>query len=423
MQVFKQGFQRLFPVVLVFFTLALCAQAVTVEVGSCISGLVQFTSITDAISHSPAGTTIDVCPGPYYEQITINKQLTIRGVSVNGQNAAIILPPQSGMAANAKDFDNNDSPIAAQVVVQGATKVNLSDLIVDGSNNQINGCAPDLQGVLFQNASGTLNHVTVRNQYLAPNLNGCQSGEGIFVQTSSGKVSNLQVLASSVHGYQKNGITGNDAGTTLTVNNSRVQGFGVVQPPAAAQNGIQIAFGADGTVIGNTVMDDVYGDPNTAIATGILLYDAAETANIKVNGNTVGNTQGAVVIYTDTPGTGDGVTARSNNIFATVSYDAIDVCTNSNDIEYNTIYDSALSAVHLDASYSEGSDNTVANNKITDSGCAGILVDTGSSNDTINTNTFFDVPYTTPNGSCPPQGASKHNGVHGKAHLNPKGKK
>jgi hypothetical protein len=384
----------------------------TVEVGTCISGLVQFSTIQSAVNQSPAGTTIEVCPGQYPEQVSINKKLTIHGVASAGQNAAVVVAPNGGVVQNTTDVDTGN-PIAAQIlVVSPAVDVTLGDLVVDGSNNGISGCSPDLQGILFQNASGVISHVTARNQYLSPEgANGCQSGEGIYVQTASGSTSTLTVENASVHDYQKNGITGNDSGTTLNVSGSRVQGFGVVQPPAAAQNGIQLGFGAKGNITHNMVVDDVYGDINVAIATGILLYDTVNDVGIKVENNIVANTQGAVVLYTgqdDGNGNlGNGVTVKLNNIFATVNYDAIDVCTDGNTIQGNTIYDSSESGVHLDGSCSlygsesTGNGNSATQNKITDSECAGVLVDSGTTGNTTSPDTYYGVPYTVLHGSCP----------------------
>jgi hypothetical protein len=413
-----------------FALLAVCAQASTVQVGTCRSGFVQFANITAAVNASPQGTTIDVCPGQYPEQVTINKNLTIRGVSVNGGDYAEIVSPSGGVVQNATDVDTGEAIAAQILVVSPATSVTLGNLVIDGTNNGITGCAPDLQGITFQNASGTVQHVVVQNQYLGSGLGGCQSGEGIYVQTASGSTSTVNVNNSSVHGYQKNGITGNDAGTTLTATSNRVQGFGVVQYPGAAQNGIQLAFGAIGSVTKNFVADNVYGDVSVAIATGILLYDTANDMSIEVNSNTVANSQGAVVLVTaeddGANNEGNGVYVNSNNIFATVNYDAIDVCTNNNQVNNNTIFDSSQSGIHMDSSCSgsgnnTGNSNSASGNVITDSGCAGILVDSAASGNTIGTNTYYDVPSQVLNGSCSAANM-KRTGTHVRGHYSPKGK-
>ncbi|HEX8814808.1 MAG TPA: right-handed parallel beta-helix repeat-containing protein [Terriglobales bacterium] len=408
------------------------AYASTVQVGSCALGYPQYPTISAAVAAVPANTIIDVCPGQYAEQVTITQNLTIRGKSVGGEDAAVIVAPSGGVVQNATDVDTGEA-IAAQIAVLGpGITVTLGDLTVDGTNNGITGCAPDLQGILYQTASGTISNVTVRNQYLGSGLGGCQSGEGIYVQTASGGASVVTVTDASVHGYQKNGITGNDTGTTLTVKSSRVQGFGVVQYPNAAQNGIQLAFGAQGTVETNFVADNVYADTAVAIATGILLYDTANGAGIQVNSNIVANSQGAVVLYTGqddgAANLGNGVTANSNNIFATVNYDAIDVCTNGNTINDNKIYDSSQSGIHMDGSCSSygseatGNNNGATGNTITESGCAGVLVDSGTTGDSIGTNTYYDDPSTVLNGACSDSRAQHATGTHHKLYS-PKGRK
>jgi hypothetical protein len=147
--------------------------------------------------------------------------------------------------------------------------VTISNLTVDGTGNGVFSCGLDIQGILFQNASGTLNHVAVRNQVPNSGFGGCQIGESIYVQTAASQTSSLTVENSSVHNSNKNGITGNDAGTTLIVSGSYVQGAGVVASGGAAQNGIQLAFGATGKVSSSTVIDNIYGDPTVAASAGL----------------------------------------------------------------------------------------------------------------------------------------------------------
>jgi len=67
------------------------------------------------------------------------------------------------------------------LLVADTTGVSVSGLIVDGANNGISHCAPDLIGISFQNASGQLDRMAVRNFKLGASLNGCQSGTGIFL--------------------------------------------------------------------------------------------------------------------------------------------------------------------------------------------------------------------------------------------------
>jgi hypothetical protein len=369
------------------------------QVGSCTPPnppAHTFTTIQAAVSAptSLPGTVIEICPGNYPEQVVITRRLTLEGVVSGTEDAAVILPPTSGMVQNATDVDSGN-PIAAQLLVQNtlASVITIENLTVDGTGNQ-DPCTTDLMGILFQNASGLVNHVAVRNQLPGDVLSGAQCGESIYVQTASGSTSKVTVENSSVHNYNKNGITGNDAGTTLTLTENYIQGSGL--SAIAAQNGIQLAYGATGSIISETVIDNNYSEPQNYVATDILLFDTEENSKIKINTNVLGNSQIPLGLYTDTPGTyGDGVTATGNHIFGTSVYDAIDVCTNGNTVTGNTIINSAESGVHLDASCTgTGNSNTATGNTFVESACAGILEDPGTTGTTTTSETYYTVPFT-----------------------------
>ena len=377
-----------------FVALSGQAFSATVTVGSCTSP-VRFATIQQAVNASPSGTVIKICPGNYPEQVAIiAKNLTLEGIEYETEDAVVILPPAGGLVANTTDVDSGD-PVAAQLVVQNAGSVSISNLTVDGTGNGLS-CGPDVRGILFQNSSGTVNHVAVRNQVPNGIPNSCQVGQSIWVETASSYSSIVTIEHSSVHNYNKNGITGNDAGTNLTLTGNYVQGAGVV-PGGAAQNGIQVGFGATGTIKDNTVIDNIYGDPTVAASADVLLYRAAENSNITISSNVVGNSQLPIALYTDSVGVyGDGVSVTGNRVFGASTYDGIDVCTNGNTVKGNTIVNSAESGVHLDAScISTGHNNTVTGNVILESACAGILDDTnGAGGNTITNDIYFTVPFT-----------------------------
>lgn len=405
----KDNVGRIMFAACVLLTLGIVSQAsAQIVVGTCTSGTTTYTTIQQAVDGSPSGSTIEVCPGSYPEQVTITKSLTLMGIVNSGtsQDAAVIVSPAGGVTRTAFDFDNNSFPLAAQVLVQGTfgipTQVVLQNLAVDGTGNALSGCGTDIIGILFQNASGTLQNVATRNQTLPPADAGCQDGEGIFVETQGqyGFVSTVTVENSSVHDYQKNGITGDDSGTTMTITSNSVRGWGPT--PAIAQNGIQLCCGATGAITSNSVIDDVYTGP-TYGSSGVLLYDTLENSGISVSTNVIGNTQLPVVTYTDefAPNQyGDGVTILSNQIFGALTFDAIDVCTNGNTVKKNTITNSWDSAIHLDASCSgsgnnTGNNNTVTKNVVNEGECAGILADSGTTNPTPSLNTFNNVSFQT----------------------------
>jgi parallel beta-helix repeat protein len=93
-----------------------------------------------------------------------------------------------------------------------------------------------------------------------------------------------------------------------------------------------------------------------------------------------------------------------NKVFGTSTYDGIDVCTNNNTVTGNTIFNSAESGVHLDASCSgTGNNNIATGNTILESACAGILADAGTNGNNTTPDTYYTVPFpvTSSTGSCP----------------------
>jgi parallel beta-helix repeat protein len=228
-----------------------------------------------------------------------------------------------------------------------------------------------------------------------------------MVETTSSSSASLTVQNCSVHNYNKNGIVARYLGASLTATGNYVQGSGVVT--TAAQNGIEIAFnGATGSIKNNTVIDNVYGDPSSNTSSDILLYDTSGA--ITVSGNVLGNSQESVSLTAATAGFGDGVSVTGNKIFGNSSFDAIDVCTNHNVITGNTIFNTAQSGVHLDASCAggTGNNNTVSTNTIVGSACAGYLIDAAATGNGTPAGTFFDVPSKI-TATCPaPPGAKAH---------------
>ena len=402
----KFGSAAVFGLALTFaiFAAVSANAAGTVFVGGC--GTPSFATIQDGVNHATAGSTVDVCPGTYPEQVSINKRLTLQGIAVGSANQAIVAAPVGGVVANTVSLTTAEL-IAAQIWVHDTSAVTISNLTVDGSGNGISTCSPDLVGVYYQDASGVVNHIVARNQTagLTSPLNGCQWGLGVFVQsgvsTVTGKsgTSTVTVLNSSVHDFQKNGITGNEVGTTMNAVLNQVRGQG---PTAgAAENGIQIADGAEGKVANNSVIDLIYSpcvsiSDCAATASGILVDDSQ---GINITSNHVGNTQGGIAIVGDGASSADNQTISGNVLDGTLVFDGIDVCgSNGGTINNNIVAGSGQSAIHLDSTCTSiggpaGGGASVSGNTLNEA-CAGIL--NGTSGNTIAaSNTFFNVTNTT----------------------------
>ncbi|HXN23013.1 MAG TPA: right-handed parallel beta-helix repeat-containing protein [Candidatus Dormibacteraeota bacterium] len=331
-----------------------------------------FTHIQEAVDASSPGDEIHICKGIYVEQVTIHKPLDI-----NADNGAILMP--SAMHANAASlFDA--APIATALLVAGTTDVSISGLTVDGADNGISECAPNLIGILFQNASGELGRIAVRNFKLAASLNGCQSGTGIFVQSGDGGVSQVEIDHCTVHDFQKNGITANEKGTVTIIRRNVVTGIGPTT--GAAQNGVQIAFGAAGSILENVVTNNVWAPCTaiatcTAVATDILV---TQSDDVEVSGNTAGISQVNIFVH------GNNAAIGRNETFATRVFDGIRVQGNQSRVRHNHVLNGAESGIFL-----SGNNNVVTNNTITEA-AIGILKDTGSSGNIIAGNRFFNTP-------------------------------
>jgi nitrous oxidase accessory protein NosD len=329
-----------------------------------------FTSIQDAIKAANPGSLIRVCPGTYREQLSINKSLRIEG-----DNGAIVLP--SNMVANTAG--SSGSPIAAAILVKDAENVEIEGLIVDTAHNGITECSPDLIGILYQNSSGSIEHNAVRNTKLSVSLNGCQSGDAIVVQSLGGQSSKVSIDDNSVHDYQKNGITGNESGTEVTITNNVVTGIGPTT--GAAQNGIQIGFGGKGSVLRNTVTDNVWSPcvslKNCAFnATGILIF---QSDDVRVEHNSVATNQ--VGIFAG----GQHTKIESNNISNSLVLVGIDLAGDNNLASRNDVTNSSQAAILI-----EGNDNKVQSNDITEAPI-GVLKLSGTVGNTHPGNSFFDT--------------------------------
>lgn len=334
--------------------------------------LAAFTSIQAAVNAASSGDQIVVCKGVYVEQVVIHKSLFI-----DAESGAILMP--SGMRANSTSlFDG--SPLAVALLVSDATDVVIDGLVVDGANSGVTGCAPDLFGIAFQNASGSIQHTTIRNFRLAPNLNGCQSGTGIFVQSGGGQTSAVTIGNSSLHDYQKNGITANELGTQVMVRHNVVTGLGTTN--GAAQNGIQIGFGAQGAIHQNTVTNHVWAGCTdvatcTAVATDILV---TQSNGVSVKNNIAGVSQ--VPIFID----GDTAHVNSNDAYSALVFDVIRLEGSENTAHNNTVFSGAESGIFID-----GNNDVVTGNTITEA-AVGILKTSTSTGNVIHSNSVFDSP-------------------------------
>jgi hypothetical protein len=226
-------------------------------------------TITYALSVSVSGGIIKLLGGTYNEQVTITKPITIEGA---GDTQSIIKP------SAVPEFDSDTDSTQPQfyvVDVKNVSGVTLEDLGINGSaatptlDTNGHGCAQDYVGVYYHDASGTLTDDAVSGIELPADLFGCQGGQGIYVDTDRGSASPSSVTVKNdvVNTYDKNGITCDDPATYCTISGTTVSGIG--STPLIAQNGIQI-WASGASLTSNTVVENTYDGPDYA-ASGILI--------------------------------------------------------------------------------------------------------------------------------------------------------
>lgn len=241
----------------------------TASAATCAVPSISYLTIQSAVNDANCAT-INVAAGTYNEQVTIARS----NVTITGAGSAFTTIMPATVTANSSSLFSGN-PIAAIVLVDGAKGVTIENLAVDGGPAAPNGCAPTYVGIFYRAGSGTISDTHVTNIF-NPAVAGCQGFLGIFVQSGNGgpgKNADVVIDGNTVDNYGKNGITANEAGTSVTITNNTVIGRGQLALGDAAQNGVQLANGAHGKVTNNAISNNFYL-PADYVACGILLYSA-----------------------------------------------------------------------------------------------------------------------------------------------------
>jgi hypothetical protein len=121
-------------------------------------------------------------------------------------------------------------------------------------------------------------------------FNGSQHGVGIYYAAMEpGSRAKGHVARNTIERYQKGGIVANGSGATVDITDNTIIGLGPVS--VIAQNGIQVGFGADATVMRNRVWGNAFTGQST-VSSGILVvggpyYGLPYTTGTRIIGNIV----------------------------------------------------------------------------------------------------------------------------------------
>lgn len=348
-----------------------------------------YSEIQQAVDAASPGATIRVCPGTYNVQVKITKPLKIAG------DSGAILQPLTA-APNTTGL-NSGAPVIALLLVTNTRDVSIDNLTVDGSSaaHAQNICPEDYVGVMYQNASGNLTHMAVRNIKPA-DFPSCDSGVGIFVQAKAGRQS-VDISDSSVHDYQKSGIEIDGTAASSQVRHNYVSGLGLAA--TVAQNGVQISHNASATFADNFVDNHLWAGCTPTgcsdVATNILLIFGLN-GDVQLTNNVAATAQAGIALSSDI----SNVRIQGNDVFDN-KVDGILVFGNSNRIENNNVFHSELNAIDI-----EGTKNVVSGNTINEAFVGVFVAD--PANNQVGNNRFYNV-VVTPTGTRPRNTAPLNN--------------
>jgi Right handed beta helix region len=363
----------------------------------------RYSTITDAINAAPSGATINICPALYPEHVTIDKPLTLRGVSENGVNRVLLQPVP---------------PFDAVITVRNTHDVTIRNLTIDASNNTVSACAVlvntvitgGLAGIHFYNSSGSVESNAIFGARLKHA--GCTAGAGrqpvlfpgngygVLVDTDNTASGPFRVSISDnrIHDFTRNGILVIGSQANAEIVGNVISGDG----PSTGGNqfGVFLALGAVGKVRGNAINEGNCGtlsalDCFDRRSEGVVLRAAGD--GTVVEGNIITNAQSGIFVN------GANAARITNNVIMNIDVLSgihIQALTNSQ-IDGNKIF--GVGPINEDASTLQTgcginelsgpaiSGNTLRNNIVNDAYC-GVAYVTA---DQVHSGTYFNTLYTT----------------------------
>ena len=332
------------------------AFATNYAVGTCLPNVTSYTTISEAVSSVPSGSTIEVCPGNYPEQVVITQPLTLEGVPGATSDAVITVP--AGGLTQSLNFDFVGS-VTYQLLVQTSGPVNVTNLAIDGTGGAGRGY---VAGIVYQDSSGTASNLGVRNQ------TGGGLGIGLLALTSVAAPQRVTVANSVFRGFDGVGvfaITG-DAGMnmlTANVQTNTING-------SVGTNSVGVDYAnATGVVQVNQITDSTYG---------VILFPSSA----RVQSNTISAKVFGAYIYS-------GTAAFTNNeIDAQGSYGVYLQGSATNSVVQNNIIGDSSNAIFgcdVGSGMGNASGFTVTGNAITDA-AVGLEMPSGN---TLTPNNYF----------------------------------
>jgi hypothetical protein len=268
-----------------------------------------FREIQTAIDEAETlpGSTVEVCGGTYGEQLEITGEVRIVGKG----NTKVTLPPTIADSNTACDLTIDGlggQPDQDLVSICTKATVGLSGLTLE-AKWPADTCDDSIYNTMV-GGGATLEASKVSFEGAGVEGSGCQGGVGVEVGTSglegpssvtttALEVGHAILSHDTVSDYQKNGVTVDGDGSTLTVQPAvTITGAG---PGPQGQNGIQVSRGATASIDKATISKDECNIANVCgyesasqweeDAAGVLLYLPGTTTTVessKLSENDIG---------------------------------------------------------------------------------------------------------------------------------------
>jgi parallel beta-helix repeat protein len=285
-----------------FAVVAMTMSAVAVPIATTVGGDVANAAPSDINVVCTAGTLSSgtfTLTGPCTTTIPLTVPSTI--TTING----------GGNTITAKDTTPGSFNGAVLSNTAAGQSMTIENLAIKGEFTFGTCARTTLDGILFNDAGGSLSNVTVTG--ITENSS-CQVGNAIVAAATSARTVTMTNI--KVSDYNKNGVRASGP-MTMDVSAS------TIGPPAAlaagviAQNGLEYITGATGTTTGSTIDGSGFGEAST-FSTAVLLFGGK---NVTLSGNTITGSRTDVGIEVTSDSTGNTISHNQINRTAADSPD------------------------------------------------------------------------------------------------------
>ncbi len=343
-------------------------------------------TIQEAIDEASSGDTIIVHSGTYRETLVINKSIILKSAS-----KPVIEAPDTRKTYTIPENSAIFDPIIIAYggsesggTISGSVTISVT---IDGFeiNGRNTAGSARFVGILYRNVKpGTISNINIHNMYPPDGQGHGPQTFGILVYGDS----NVTVEDNEVRDFSRGGIgvTG-DLGAlpkpVATVTQNTVVGNGL-EPYTDwwAENGIQMSYGAGGSITENSVTNCKVNNPYW-VSTGILVVNAAQGVNILQN----------IVINCDT---GITVTANASPSLDIVDGNNVSGCTwdairlgLDGPVDHVAVSNNIVSKSMFGIGVWDTSGNTISHNTIKENDY-GIDIDGNSNNNQVFHNDILD---------------------------------